>query len=638
MYQSAHSLIFNALGAAFAPRQRLTVSEWADQNIVLSRKTSPEPGPWRTDRNPILREPMDCLSARATVKEVVLKFPIQMGKSEVGRNAVGYWMTESPGPIMCAFPADVSMAKWINQKLNPMLEDSPKVAAALTSNNSRNAANTKEFKDFIGGQLYIEHAGTPARLKSTSVKYLVVDELTEFANALKTGDDPMVMLEDRYSAYTSTYKRLDISSPGIRGLCRIDDRYEISDQRRYHMPCPHCHTEITFEWAGLQWTAGGENVVYLCPECACIIEEHAKTDMIRSGRWIPAHPDRPIRGYTVNGLYYQIGLGPRWADLVQMWLSCQNDPAKLKTFINSRLAEAWEDPTLRAAKLHSIADRAEKYPLMVAPIGVGMITAGIDTQDDRLEIQIVGWGKHLRAWTLGYIVLPGDPADAAIWDALESILNTPIEHVNGYKLPIAATNQDAGGHKTENVYDFSRRKTVRRYRPTFGAVPRNAPVMSKPKSIDYNHRGQTFKRGVTIQHVGTILIKDKFFGRLGADADKAPEDRLLHFSEELPPEFFSGLVSEIFNPKTGRYDKKRGARNEPLDTWVLAYAATHHPELRLHQMTNRQWDELLSKYAQPIETGLPVMRPQPESESPVIKLAANALPSPFASNNWSSRL
>ena len=600
MYADAKEKIYNALGRAFAPRQKLTVSEWADKHIVLSRKTSPEPGPWRTDRNPILREPMDCLSARSPVQDVVCKFPIQLGKSSIGSNAIGYWMTESPGPIMVCLPGEVSMHKYINQKLNPMLEDSPHVSDALTSTNSRNAANTKEFKDFIGGQLYIEHAGAPARLKSTSVKYLVVDELTEFANQLKAGDDPLVMLEDRLSAYTSTYKRLDISSPGVKGICRIDERYEASDQRKYHMPCPHCLSEITFEWSGLQWTHGGHNVVYVCPECACIIEEHQKTAMMLAGRWIPAHPERAMRGYTVNCLYYQIGLGPRWEKLVEMWLGVQNDPAKLKTFINSRLAEAWEDPTLRAAKLHSIADRAEDYPLRVAPIGVCLVTAGIDTQDDRLEVQIVGWGKGLKSWTLDYVVLPGNPSDIEVWNALTALLNTPIEHANGHKLPIAAVCIDAGGHKTDDVYDYARRKEVRRLRPIFGATQRNAPVMSKPKSIDYTYRGQTFKRGVTIQHVGTVSIKSKLFGRMGADAEKDSADRMLHFSNDLPPEYFAGLISETFNPKTGFYEKRRGARNEPLDTYVYAYAATHHQEIRAHLYTNAKWDELAAQYANPV--------------------------------------
>lgn len=646
MTLNAAHLINAARAKAFAPRKALTVSEWSDKNIILSSKTSPEPGPWRTDRNPILREPMDCLSAKSTIHDVVLKFPIQIGKSEVGRNAIGYWMTECPGPIMACFPAEVSMDKWVNQKLNPMLEDSPNVSEVLVSNNTRNASNTKGFKDFYGGHLYIEHAGTPARLKSSSIKYMVVDELTELANALKSGDDPMTMLQDRYSAYISTYKRLDISSPGIKGVCRIDARYEASDQRRYYMPCPHCLAEIAFEWIGLQWMPGGQSVVYVCPECACIIHEHQKTDMMKAGRWIPTFPGRSIRGYTVNCLYYQIGLGPRWATLVEMWLDAQNDPSKLKTFINSRLAEAWEDPTMRAVKFNVIADRAEAYKLRTAPLGVGAITAGIDTQDNRLAVQIVGWGRGMSCWVLDYIELMGDPADDAVWIALIDLLNRPIEHVNGHQLPILAAAIDAGGHRTEAVKDFVRRRLIRRPMVIFGAVNNNAPVLSKPKAQDVNWRGNYNKRGVHIQHVGTVAIKNVLFGRLATDGDKDIASRMVHFSEDLPGEYFSGITSETYDPRSNRFVKKRGARNEPLDTWVYAYAAAHHHELRLHLHTQAKWNELLAQYGEilkdqfdrlyastTLSTSAEQEQPKPAPAQPKPKPA-----SPLATDTWSSRL
>lgn len=641
-FPNAAEIINAARARAYAPRKRQTVSEWADKNIVLSRKTSPEPGPWRTDRNPILREPMDCLSARSTIHEVVLKFPIQMGKSEVGRNAIGYWMCEAPGPIMACFPAEVSMIKWINQKLSPMLDDSPSVKEVLVSTNTRNAANTKEFKDFYGGQLYIEHAGAAARLKSTSVEYLVVDELTEFANSLKTGDDPMAMLEDRYSAYISTYKRLDISSPGTKGICRIDERYEASDKRLYYMPCPHCLDEITFEWSGLHWDKGGERVRYVCPSCACEIEEHQKTDMIKAGRWIAQNPESKVRGYTVNCLYYQIGLGPRWEKLVEMWLGVQNDPARLKTFINSRLAEAWEDPSMRSVKLNVIADRAENYRLRVAPVGVCAVLAGVDTQDDRLEVQIIGLGKGMAIWVLDYVVLWGDPADDTVWIALTELLNKPIEHVNGHALPVMATAIDAGGHRTEAVKDFVRRRMIRRPMVIFGAVPNNAPVLSRPKAQDVNWRGQYNKRGVMIQHVGTVAVKNVLFGRMGTDGDKPTESRLLHFSEDLPKEYFTGVVAETFNPRTNRFEKKRGARNEPLDTLVYAYAAAHHHELRLPLHTAAKWDELGAKLAvvssdeyRRLEAEAAIVAQQPAPLPPPKKPAKS---NQLTSNAWSSRL
>lgn len=594
--KSAAALIHTARAKAFAPRKRLTVSEWADAERYLSKKSSAEPGPWRTDRNPPLREPMDCLSSLSPVQQVVLKFPIQFGKSEVGTNFLGYIMDHNPGPAMYALPADVSMKKWINQKLNPMIEETAAVQRALTSINSRDSSNTKEFKDFIGGQLYVEHAGSPARLKSTTVKYLIVDELTEFAGNLQTGDDPLMMLEDRHSAYPSTYKALYISSPGIKGICRTDDLYQKSDQRRYYVPCPHCEEMQPLEWSGLHWNSDGSHVRYVCRECGAEIEEYHKTEMIKQGRWVAENPGAKIRGYTINCLYYQIGLGPRWATLAEMWRDAQNDPAKLKTFINSRLAEAWEDPSMKKVQVNAIADRAEPYRLRIAPVGVCAITSGVDTQDNRLAVQITGWGKHMAAWTLDYIELMGDPADDAVWIALTDLLNRPIEHVNCHLLPIMATAIDAGGHRTEAVKDFVRRRMIRRPLAIFGAVPNNAPVLSKPKAQDVDWKGRYDKRGVMIQHVGTVGIKNKLFGRMATDGEKPTAERLLHFSDELPNDYFAGIVSETFNPKTNRFEKKRGARNEPLDTLVYSYAAAHHPEVRLHLYTNAKWDELLAKY------------------------------------------
>lgn len=591
------ALIINAARArAYAPRKKQTVSEFSDQNIQLSAANNNEAGRWRTSRNPPLQEPMDCLSIRSPIQDVVMMFPVQFGKTAVLLNWLSYIIVNGYGNLLIVFPTEKLLDIFSDDKLDPLIECNPTVAGAFKTLSSRNSRNTKEFKSFIGGSLRLGHAATPSNLKMISTRFIAVDELTAVANQLGL-DDPMQMLDDRCSSYPSTYKKLYISSPGIKGICRTDEAYQESDQRKYHMPCPHCGDMITFEWSGLHWDKGGDRVRYVCPECACEIEEYQKTDMIKAGRWIPQNPESKVRGYTINCLYYQIGLGPSWKSLVKMFLKCVNDPAKLKTFINSRLAEAWEDPSMRSVKLNVIADRAEPYRLRLAPLGVCQVTAGVDTQDDRLEVQIVGWGKGMAAWVLDYVVLWGDPADDAVWVALTDLLNRPIEHVNGHALPIQATAIDAGGHRTEAVKSYVRSRMIRRPMVIFGAVPNNAPVLSRPKAQDVNWRGQYNKRGVMIQHVGTVAVKNVLFGRMGTDGDKPKESRLLHFSDELPKEYFNGLVSETFNPAKNRFEKKRGARNEPLDTLVYAYAAAHHHELRLHLHTAAKWDELGKKLA-----------------------------------------
>ncbi len=619
------------LARALAPRKPLTVSQWADAERRLSSKGSAEPGRWRTDRNPPLREPMDLLSARSPVKDVVLMFPIQFGKTEVAVNALGYTMDHNPGPVMVCLPGEVSAHKWVAQKLNPMIEETPAVRATLTSTDSRNGSNRREFKDFAGGQLYIEHAGSPSRLKSTSVRTLIVDELDEFAANLIGGDDPVAMLDGRTSAFPATYKRLYISTPQIRGLSRIESLWEKSDRRRYHVPCPHCGEMQHLEWSGLRWGPRLDGVVtgvaYTCRECGALIDEHHKTGMIAQGRWVAENPGARVRGYHINCLYYQIGLGPRWADLVEMWHDAQNDPARLKTFINDRLAEPWEDPAMRAVKHNVIADRAESYALRTAPAGVLAITAGVDTQDNRLAVQVVGWGRGLQFWVLDYIELPGDPADEAVWNALANLLNAPIEGQGGAILKVEAVAIDAGGHRTEAVKHFVRERRVRRPLAIFGAVPNNAPVLSKGKMQDVDWKGRHDKRGVMIHHVGTVGIKHWLYARLSTDADKDPDHRLGHLSDQLPPEYFAGLVSESYNPSKNRFEKKRGARNEPLDTWVYAYAAAHHPELRLHRRTKAEWDSVEARQlkvsptgtAQPVKDTAPA-EPGAKTEAPAALL------------------
>lgn len=589
-YADVRALLRRVASKSIAPRENLTVSQWADAKIHLTTKSGAKAGRWVTDNNPPLREPMDCMSARSPVKDVALMFPIQFGKSAIGTNVVGYCMEHDPGPIMYALPGEVSMRKWINQKLNPMLEACEAVRNTLVSLSSRDASNTREFKDFLGGQLNIEHAGSPQRLKSSTVFRLIVDEVDEFARNLLGGGDPMKMLEGRTSAYPLNYKRLYISTPELLGVSRIHDMFMKGDQRRYHVPCPHCGEMQHLEWKGLQCSEGGKRAWYVCRENGCIIEEHHKRQMIAFGRWVAANPDGEIRSYHINCLYYQPDLGPSWATMAQDWIEAQGDPEKLKTFVNDRLAEPWEDPSMRRAKFNIIKDRAEPYALRRAPAGVLAVTAGVDTQDNRLAAHITGWGRGMASWTLDYVELPGDPEAGEVWESLVELLSRPIEHEWGGTLHVLATAIDAGGHRTASVKDFVRSRRITRPMCIFGSPQNNAPMLSKGKLEDMKTSGKTDRRGLVIYQVGTVAIKHQLYARLSTDHDKQAADRLVHLSEELDDFYFNGLVSEVYNPRKNRFEKKNGVRNEPLDTYTYSHAAAHHPELRLHRHNRDDWD------------------------------------------------
>lgn len=622
---------YGVFARACAPRQALTVSQWADAERRLSSKGSAIPGAWVTDRNPPLREPMDCMSARSSVRDVILKYPVQFGKTEVAVNVLGYCMDHNPGPIMVCLPGEVSMNKWVAQKLHPAIEETPAMQRALTSVASRDAANTRTFKDFAGGQLYLEHAGSPARLKSTTVRTLIVDEIDEFANNLPGGDDPVDMLNGRTSAFPGSYKRLYISTPQIKGLSRIGHLYDQSDQRQYHVPCPHCEAMQPLEWTGLHWSEDCSRAWYVCRECGSMIDENHKTAMIGAGRWVAQNPKAATRGYHLNCLYYPFGLGPRWHELAKMWIDAQNDPAKLKTFVNDRLAEEWEDAAMRAVKHNAIADRAEPYLLRTAPDGVLRITAGVDTQDNRLAVQLVGWGVGMACWVLDYVELPGDPASDDVWVALTDLLNRPIVHDCGALMRVDAMLVDTGGHRGEAVKHWVRQRRVRRPLAGFGAVANTAPVLGKGKLVDVDFRGKLDKRGVSLYQVGTVAAKHWLYGRLSTDAERSPEQRLFHATQDLDPSYFAGLVSETYNPAKNRFEKRRGARNEALDTWVYAYAAAHHPELRLHRWRKHEWDlarkQLLARAEKAQQPAADAQQaPDAQQSGPVNEPKARAVP------------
>ncbi|MCE2917698.1 MAG: phage terminase large subunit family protein [Rubrivivax sp.] len=602
--------MLSRLAQAVRPRKVLTVSEWADAERRLSSKGSAEAGRWVTARNPPTREPMDAMSLRSPVREVVLMWPIQFAKTEVALNVVGYTMDYAPGPIMVTLPGEVSLNKWTAQKLHPMIEETPAVRRSLVSTSSREASNTRTFKDFAGGQLFLEHAGTSTRLKMTSARTVIADELDEFAANLPSGDDPVEMLNGRTSAFPSTFKRLYISSPQMKSTSRTWYLWERSDQRHYHVACPHCGERQPLVWAGLKWDTVVHSSIprrawYVCRDCGGEIEEHHKTRMIERGGWVPHAPDVTARrGYTLNCLYYQLGLGPRWADLAQMWLDAQGDQARLKTFVNDRLAEPWEDKGTAHVRANIVQERAEPYALRTAPAGVLRITAGVDTQDDRFEVQITGWGRGMSFWVLDYVVIPGDPDADTTRAALTELLNRPIQHACGALMQVEATSVDMLGHRTEAVKAWVRSRTVRRPMASFGSTNSTAPLLGKAKLQDVTWRGQNDKRGVHSYPIGTVNAKHVLFGRLAADHEAqqkwlhtpepqrpAAPDRSCHFSDQVPPGYFEGLISEIYNPSKNRFEKRRGSvRNEPLDTWVHSYAAAHHPELRLHRATRADWD------------------------------------------------
>jgi phage terminase large subunit GpA-like protein len=597
-YTIAQHLVFAACERAVRPRPRMTVSEWADAHRILSLEGSAEPGEWRTARTPYLREVMDQLSEQSPAKRIVFKKSSQVGGTEVGSNWLGYIIAHAKGPAAIVMPTEKALQDWMAQKFEPMAKDTPVVRDTLASRSNRSADNNATRKKFVGGILYAKTAGSTAELKSTSLRYAIADEVDEYDWSTLQGD-PLGLLEVRLTTFHDR-KLFVVSSPTLKDASRIDEEYEGGDQRRYLVPCPHCGHEQPLAWGNLRWTAplGKHRHIthawYVCVECGAEVEEHHKGVMLERGRWHAENPGAPYPSFHINALYSPSGLGLAWPELATEWIEAQLDPAKLMRFVNTRLGESWADRS-RDIKHAALLTRAEPVPRRSIPAGCLILTAGVDTQDDRLELQILGWGHAggvLRCWVIEYHVLPGRPSEPAVWDALAAYLATPLVNAWGKSMVPEATAIDSQGHFTHAVYTFVRSRRLRRCIAIRGANVPGKALLGKPKLQDVNWKGETVKKGVALHEIGTDTAKATLYAWLNADAERAAPDRLVRFPDGMEEEYYAGLVAETFNPRKNRWEVKKGRRNEPLDTWGYAYAATNNPELSMHRWRAGDWKRL----------------------------------------------
>lgn len=585
----AHALAFRAARRAVRPKSPLTVSEWADANRILSGEGSAEQGQWKTSRTPYLREVMDALSEDSAHRKVVFMKSSQVGGTECGSNWLGYIMAHAKGPVAIVMPTEKSLNDWMAQKFDPMAKDTPCVANVLASRSNRAGDNSAQRKRFTGGIFYAKTAGSTAELKSTSLRYAIADEVDEYDWSTLQGD-PLGLLEVRLTTFHDR-KLFVVSSPTMKDASRIEEQFELGDRRRYLVPCPHCGERQHLKWSNVRWNKTGircASAWYVCEECGAIIEEHYKGAMLAAGKWVAHNPGAPWPSYHINALYSPLGLGLTWAELANEWIEAQDDPAKLMRFVNTRLGETWADRS-HDVKPNVLQARAEPYELRTVPAGCLVLTAGVDVQDDRLEISIIGWGAGEKNWTIDYHVLPGNPADEKLWARLAEYLNATFANAHGKTLRIEATAIDTGGHHTHAVYAFVRSNAVRRAIAVKGASTPGRTILGKPSHQDVNWRGQTIKKGVALYSVGVDTAKHLLYNRLNGDADKDPNERKVHFSQQLEASYYDQLVAETFNPRRNRWEIKKGKRNEALDTWVYACAASHHPELYLHKWKAADW-------------------------------------------------
>lgn len=435
------------------PDPFMAVSEWSDKYRFLSSKSAAEPGRWRTKRTPYLKEIMDCLSVSSPIQRVVFMKGAQVGGTEAGNNWVGYVIHIAPGPMMAVSPT-VEMAKRNSrQRIDPQIEDVPELRERVAPARSRDSGNTVLSKEFPGGVLVMTGANSAVGLRSMPARYLFMDEVDGYPGDVEGEGDPILLAERRSATFQRRRKVLLVSTPTIKGLSRIQREFEASDQRYYQVPCPECGFEQALRFTQMRWPEGKpDETKYCCESCGVLIDEHHKTKMLAKGRWVPtAEGDGRTQGYHLSSLYSPVGWFS-WADAARLFEVAKSSPDLMKGFVNTVLGEPYEEE-FEAPEWERIYERREKYPIGVVPADGLFLTAGVDIQRDRIECEVVAWGRNKISWSIDYQVLDGDTAQQAVWGGAGARASQPRTAVaikgrdQDTALILSVSKADTGGKR-----------------------------------------------------------------------------------------------------------------------------------------------------------------------------------------------
>jgi len=535
------------------------------------------------------------------VEEVVIMAGTQLGKTEVLNNVTGYFIGCDPCAIMVVQPTLTLANYWSKKRLAPMLRDTPVLAGLVSDNKkAKDSSNTILEKDFPGGDINISGANSPSSLASRPRRMVLFDEINKYEASAGAEGDPISLGEERTTNY---WNRIvgKTSTPGIKGICLIENALEQTDRRIYEVPCPNCYEMIDLKWGGpeadfgIKWDKGRpDSAYYVCQICAGICYEADKARMLTLGKWRPTQPFTGKAGFWINKLY-----SPWWSwpKIVADFLARKNLPEKLQVFTNSTLAETWELPGDQVEEEPLLA-RREHYGPKVPP-GVLVVTAGVDIQDDRVEITFVGHGLESEKWLLDHVVLSVDIARVELWVEIDQQLQTIFKTEDGVALRVVSTMIDSGGHRTQAVYDYVKTREIQRIFASKGISRIGHPISKRSSAKN--------KKGITLYIHGADQAKELLYGHLrivepGPGYCHFPFEGVL-FGTPIDRDYFRGLTAEKC---TTRHRKgfpvrewiKVRKRNEPLDCYVLAIAALYNLNANMEAIAGKREKEVNKDTAQ----------------------------------------
>lgn len=409
----------------------------------------------------------------------------------------------------------------------------------------------------------------------------------------KLSEQLQLILDDGLDLEINRRKIFMVSTPTIQSVSRIEYEYEQSDQRHYMVPCPYCNKRQSLKWKQIHWENNDpQTAVYICEHCGGIIEEHLKTWMLENGVWEKSNPSSKIAGFHLSSLYSPVGWFS-WADAVKQFLDAKNKDNLLKVWVNTVLGETWLEKG-EAPEWQILFDKREDYQQELIPSGGLFLTAGADVQKDRIECEVVAWGRNRESWSVGYFIINGDTAREDVWNELTDFSRRYFEHSSGAMLPISRFAIDSG-FATQQVYNWVRKQPLNFAMAVKGTDSGVTPL-GLPTKVDLNINGKKLRRGAKVWAVGTSILKSELyqFLRLTQNEDESFPAGYCHFPK-YDSEYFKQLTAEQLVTKVVRGYQKREwqktrERNEALDCRVYARAASI--SFGIEQFSETKWRNL----------------------------------------------
>lgn len=428
------------------PPEDITVSEWADKYRILDAKTSAMPGPWRTEQTPYLKGIMDEFNNYETEEIVYIK-PTQVGGTECLQNMAGYIIQQDPAPTMIVYPTDKLAESISENRLQPMIKAAPTLKKRFLENES-----SKLELQFDGMYLTLAGSNSPSSLASKAIRFLFLDEVDKYPGASKKEADPISLARERTKTFHN--RKIFITSTPTLKTGHIWKAKEDADiEKHFFVPCPHCGEYIEFKWKqvhfpkeeGMSLADRAEFASYVCQECGCVITDQDKPDMLRLGEWRTVKQNTKfVRkvAFWMNTLYSPF---VRFSEVVKEFLKSKDDPEQLQNFVNSWLAEPWEDTKLKT-NADLVMERQTEYEELVVPDWAKMLTGGVDVQENCLYWTIRAWGSYLTSQNIAH-------GQAFSFQEVERVMNLEYQMPDGTPMVVALALIDSG-YNADLVYDF----------------------------------------------------------------------------------------------------------------------------------------------------------------------------------------